>query len=370
MSKTVSRVAIGIGLGAGIFAAAMGAAISADHGKLTVVSWGGAFTKSQIEAYHRPFEAANPITINSVDYNGGIAEVKAQVDSGNVVWDVVDFEAVDALRACDEGLLELIDVAALPPAPDGTPATDDFVANAATQCWVATILFSTIVAYDENRFGDRPPTRIEDFFDLANFPGKRGLRRQNPKATLEMALMADGVAPEEVYAMLATPEGLARAFAKLDTIKDSVVWWEAGAQPAQLLADGEVVMTTAYNGRIFNAMAMDAKPFRILWDGQIQELDVLSVVKGAPNRDAAMDFIRFATSTGPLAAQASWIAYAPARNSSLPLVGNHAERGFPMLPHMPTAPENSTGRAIQIDNRWWADHQDDINERWSAWLAN
>lgn len=353
--------------GAATFAALTSAG-AADRGTLNVVSWGGAYTKSQIEAYHRPFEAANPVTINSIDYNGGIAEVKAQVDSGNVVWDVVDFEAADALRACDEGLLEPIDVAALPAAPDGTSAADDFVADAANECWVATIIFSTIVAYDADKYGANAPTKIEDFFDLENFPGKRGLRRQNPKATLEMALMADGVAPADVYAMLATEEGLARAFAKLDTIKDSVVWWEPGSQPAQLLADGEVVMTTAYNGRIFNAMAMDGKPFKILWDGQIQELDVYSIVKGAPNMEAAKAFLAFATSTGPLAAQASWIAYAPARRSSLPLVGNHAERGFPMMEHMPTA--NSDGRALMIDNRWWADHQDDINERWSAWLAN
>ena len=67
----------------------------------------------------------------------------------------------------------------------------------------------------------------------------------------------------------ATPEGVDRAFAKLDTIKDEVIWWEAGAQPPQLLADGEVVMTTAYNGRIFNAMIEENQPFELFWPNQI-----------------------------------------------------------------------------------------------------
>ncbi len=97
--------------------------------------------------------------------------------------------------------------------------------------------------------------------------------------------------------MLETDEGVDRAFAKLDTIKDSVVWWEAGAQPPQLLADGEVVMTTAYNGRIFNAAVGEGQPFEILWDGQILDFDLFVIPKGAPNLENAMKYITFATDT-------------------------------------------------------------------------
>ena len=122
--------------------------------------------------------------------------------------------------------------------------------------------------------------KITDFFDLAKFPGKRGLRK-DPKANLEMALAADGVAPADIYDVLGTPECVDRAFAKLGTIKVDTVWWEAGAQPPQLLADGEVAMTTAYNGRIFNAVAAEGKPFGIVWDSQIFDLDLsVSVING------------------------------------------------------------------------------------------
>jgi len=117
------------------------------------------------------------------------------------------------------------------------------------------------------------PDSIDDFFNTADFPGKRGLRK-SAKATLEMALMGDGVPASEVYDLLETDEGVDRAFAVLDRIKDDIVWWEAGAQPPQLLADGEVTMSTAYNGRIFNAAVGEGQPLEVMWDGQILDFDL------------------------------------------------------------------------------------------------
>lgn len=334
---------------------------------ITAVSWGGAYTQSQIKAYHEPFTAETGIKINSVDYNGGIAEVKAQVEAGQVNWDIVDVELSDAVRGCDEGLLETIDHSMLPPAPDGTPATDDFLPGTLHECAVANIVWSTIYAFDETTIGDNKPSKIADFFDTETWPGKRGMRK-GPKPNLEFALMADGVPAEEVYDVLSTPEGVDRAFAKLDTIKDDIVWWEAGAQPPQLLADGEVLMTTAYNGRIFNAVAAEDKPFTIVWDGQIWDLDLWAIPKGAPNKEAALKFLAYSTDTQRLADQAKYIAYGPARKSSAPLVGKFDGKDIEMGPHMPTAPNNLTN-AIQNDFEWWADNQDSLNERFNAWLA-
>ena len=238
-------------------------ATAVNAGEITVVSWGGAYTKSQIEAYHKPWIAKTKHSIKSEDYSGGIAEIKAQVEAGNVTWDIVDVELSDAIRACDEGLLETIDAATLPDGSNGKPASEDFIKGTLHECAVANIVWSTIYAYDKSKIADGPKT-MADFFDLEKFPGKRGLRK-GAKPNLEFALIADGVAAKDVYKILETPEGVDRAFAKLSSIKSSVVWWEAGAQPPQLLADGEVVMTTAYNGRIFNAVAGEDKPFEIVW---------------------------------------------------------------------------------------------------------
>lgn len=347
---------------------AMSATPASAAGQLTVVSWGGAYTKSQVEAYHKPFTKKTGTEILSENYSGGLAEIKAQVEAGSVKWDVVDVELSDAVRGCDEGLLEPIDPSILPPAPDGTPAEKDFIDGAITDCAVASIVWSTIYAYDKKQFKDGGPKTMADFFDLKKFPGKRGMRK-TPKANLEMALAADGVPPSEVYDVLSTDAGIDRAFAKLDTIKDSVVWWEAGAQPPQLLADGEVAMTTAYNGRIFNAIAAEGKAFEIVWDAQVFDMDLFVIVKGAPNKKAALDFIAFATDTQRLADQAEWISYGPARKSSEPLIGKHAEAGIEMGPHMPTAADNFK-TAIQNDFEFWADRQDELNNRFNSWLAN
>jgi len=350
-------------LGAGLLIGAT----SANAGDITVVSWGGAYTKSQVEAYHKPWIAKTGNGIKSEDYSGGIAEIKAQVEAGNVTWDIVDVELSDAIRACDDGLLEVIDASTLPAGANGKPATEDFMEGTLHECAVANIVWSTIFAYDKSKIANGP-TKIADFFDLAKFPGKRGMRK-GAKPNLEFALMADGVAAKDVYSVLSTPEGVDRAFAKLSSIKSSVVWWEAGAQPPQLLADGEVAMTTAYNGRIFNAVAKEDKPFEIVWDGQIWDLDLWVIPKGAKNKDLAMDFLKFSTATEQLAKQASYISYGPARMSSAPLVGKYDGKDIDMGPQMPTAPNNLTN-AVQNNFDFWADNADQLNERFNAWLAS
>ena len=340
-------------------------AAAASAGSITVVSWGGSYTKSQVEAYHKPWIAATGNQIVSEDYNGGLAEVKAQVEAGNVSWDLVDVELSDAIRGCDEGLLEEVDLSMLPDGADGSSAEDDFLEGALNDCAVANIVWSTIFAYDSSVTSG--VDSIDDLFNTADFPGKRGLRK-GAKANLEMALMADGVLAADVYDVLGTDEGVDRAFAKMDTIKDSVIWWESGAQPPQLLADGEVIMTTAYNGRIFNAAVAEGKAFEVVWDGQIMDFDLWVIPKGAPNKDLAMEFIAYSTGTQRLADQASWISYGPARKSSGALVGLYSDGKTEMAPHMPTAADNLTN-AIVNDFEFWADNADELNERFNAWLA-
>ncbi|MEH6774919.1 MAG: ABC transporter substrate-binding protein [Cereibacter changlensis] len=335
---------------------------------IAVLGWGGAYTVSQVEAYHKAFTAETGIKVISADTDNPATPIKAMVEAGNVSVDVASVDYADALRLCDEGLLEEIDPAILPPAPDGTPALDDFLPGAVTDCLVSTDVYSTVFAYDETKFPDTPPTTIADFFDLEKFPGKRGIRNA-PKGTLEMALMADGVAPADIYTVLGTPEGIDRAFAKLDTIKSQVVWWEAGAQPPQLLADGEVAMTVAWNGRIFSAAVSEGKPFKIVWDGQIYELEGWVIPKGAPNLEEALEFVKFTTATEPLAKAAEWISYGPPRRSSTPLVGLYQDGKTEMGPHLPTSEANMTN-ALASSYEFWVDHDTELNERFSSWLAS
>jgi putative spermidine/putrescine transport system substrate-binding protein len=344
-----------------------GLAFSASAQELTVMSWGGAYGEAQTEAHVKPWAAASGFAAKMTDSDNPATPVKAMVEAGNVTVDVVSIEYADAIRLCDEGMLEPIDIAALPAGADGTPAADDFLAGAVTECAVSTDIWSNVFAYDTSKITGTVPTTAADFFDLEKFPGKRGLKK-GPKAVLEFALIADGVPVGEVYNVLNTPEGVDRAFAKLDTIKSEVVWWEAGSQAPQLLADGEVAMTTAYNGRIFNAAIAESKPFEIVWDGQIYENEMYAIPKGAPNKDKALEFIAYATSTEGLRAQATYISYGPARKSALKEELVYKDGKTVMGPHLPTAPENM-GNALETSADFWVDRNAELNERFNAWLA-
>ena len=335
---------------------------------VTAVSWGGSYGRAVHMGVNLPFTQEQGVRVVVEDYNGGLAQIRAQVEVGNIQWDVVDLEIADAVRGCDDGLFEPVDIGALPPGADGTPAVDDFVPDAHTECGVGLLFWSTVYAYNTQVFkGGEAPTTMADFFDLEKFPGRRGMRRI-PQANLEFALIADGVPVEEVYATLSTPEGLDRAFAKLGTIKDQVVWWEAGAQPPQMLADGEVVMSTAYNGRIFNARMLEGQPFQIVWDGQLLDINVMGIVSGTSRMEEALSYVAFATSAESQARIGNRISYSPTRKSGAAMIGTHVLTGLEMAPHMPATPEN-VARSLRSDWRWWADHRDDLNERFSAWLA-
>ncbi len=335
---------------------------------ITLASWGGSYGRAVNEGINIPFTEKTGIGIEVMDYNGGLAQIRAQVQIDNIHWDVVDLEMADAIRGCDEGILEPIDINLLPPGPGRTPAVDDFVDGTITECGIGNVYYSTVYAYSEETISDIKPTKMADFFDLETFPGRRGMRRV-PQVNLEWALIADGVPLDHVYATLDTPDGVDRAFRKLETIKDAIVWWEAGAQPPQMLADGEVVMTTAYNGRIFNAQILENQPFVIIWHGQMLDIGQIGIVAGTPRLKEALEYIAYATSAEALSQIGRRISYSPVRASGMSLVTTHVAAGVDMETHLPASPAN-VQHALRYNAAWWVDHQDEMNERFSAWLAH
>jgi putative spermidine/putrescine transport system substrate-binding protein len=321
--------------------------------ELTITSWGGAYSESQRKAYYEPYMAAgNKIT--EAEYNGEVAKIKAMVEANAITWDVIDVDTATALQGCAEGALETIDWAKL-----GLDRAK-FIGAELMECAVPTIVYGTVFGYDSSKLAEGPTT-INDFFDLAKFPGKRGIQK-NPTVNLEWALIADGVDAKDVYTTLSTPEGVDRAFKKLDTIKSEIVFWEAGAQAPQLLADGQVVMTSAWNGRLQGAIDNDKKPFKIVWDHQGLDWDWWAITKGTPKIEEAYRFVTFASGVGPQAEQTKFIAYGPANKDAIPGIAPAT------LPNLPTAPDNLK-TAFNVDPQFWADHGDELKERFNAWLA-
>jgi putative spermidine/putrescine transport system substrate-binding protein len=332
--------------------------------RLTVVSWGADYGRAQAVAMFHPYTDKSGVDVVVANYGGGLKEISAQVGSGKIDWDVVDLELENAAKACRDGLLERLDGMELPPGANGRAAARDFVPGAIGPCWVGTAVYSQVIAYDKARFAADAPARPADFFDLAHFPGPRGLRDSGPKYNLELALIADGVPSWQVYSVLATKTGQDRAFAKLDSIKPQIVWWKKVAEPTALLAGGRVAMTTVLNSHVFS---VDVAPkIGTVWDGQLYQMDVFGIPKGDPRLKRALDFIRFATGTQALAAEARWLPYGPARLSAVRLVGRNPETNEEMAPHLPTAAPNFTD-ALAVDPDWWAAHGAALETRWAEW---
>lgn len=319
---------------------------------LTIISFGGASQKAQAKAYYEPFAKATKIGVVPGEYNGEQARIKAMVEAKNITWDVVEVESPELARGCEEGLYEKLDYSRI-------GERKDFVAKAVSDCGIGLFVWSTILAYNGDKLKTAPASWA-DFWDLQKFPGKRGMRK-GAKFTLEFALIADGVKPADVYQVLATKPGVERAFRKLDQIKPSIQWWEAGAQPPQLLASGDVVMTSAYNGRIAAAQK-EGKNLKIVWNENIYDVDSWAIPKGAAKRDDAYKFIQFASKAENQKVYAGEIPYGPTNSKAIVMID------AAVAADLPTSPANMKN-AVASNTQFWVEHGEDLEQRFNAWAA-
>jgi putative spermidine/putrescine transport system substrate-binding protein len=317
--------------------------------KLVIASYGGAYQDSQRKAYFDAFAKQFNVTIVEETHSGELAKIRAMVESGNVNWDVVDVETHMVFRGADLNLYEPIDYNVV----DKTK----LLPEAIHPNGVGTMYWSTVIAYNTQVFPpDKPrPTTWAEFWDIKKFPGPRCLRK-NPVSTLEFALLADGVKPENLY-----PLDVDRAFRSLDKIKDSVkVWWETGSQPPQLLANKDVVLSSVFSGRIA-AAAKEGQPLAFEWNQGMLDLDWWVIPRGTKNKDLAMKFIAFASSAQQQALQTNYIPYGPVNTEAFSLIPTAVR------PELPTNPENKSKQFV-VNAKWWAEHEKEIQERWEAWL--
>lgn len=320
---------------------------------LTVVSWGGALQEAQTKAFFDPFAKAKGVTVTQDSWSGELAKLRAMVDGGNVVWDVVDMDPQSAATACESGLLEKI-------GDEEAFKKLDLIAGALSECAVGSSTYATILAYDKKAYSTAPVS-TKDLFDLEKFPGKRAVRK-SPVDVLEIALLADGVPADQVYQKLGTPEGADQAFKKLDTIKSEIVWWEAGAQPAQMLKSGEVKMALAWNGRISDANTKENADLGIAWADQIRGFDMWTIPSGAKNADAARDFILSTLQPETNAALANYISYGPTTDAAAKLLAND------VAANLPSAQQNSKG-ALAQDGGFWGLNSETLGARFSTWVS-
>ena len=318
---------------------------SAGAADLTIASWGGAYQKAQSEALFAPAAKALGMDVQQTTYNG-MADVRLQVQTGAVTLDIVASGSGSAARAGAEGLLEPLDY--------GVIDVSHFYPTMKSRFCVGGDVFSNVFAWNTDKYGkDGQPTprTWADFWDVQKFPGKRAYRG-GVAGSLEPALMADGVPPDQVYAVLSSKGGIERAIAKIRELKPHIaVWWSSGAQHAQLMKDGEVDMATGWNGR-FDDIAKNGAKVRYSFDQGLLDYDCFAIPKGAPHKDAAMKFLAEISKPKYQAALTQFITYGPTNKDAYGegLISESVART------LPSSPANAALQ-IPLDIEWYEQHE-------------
>jgi putative spermidine/putrescine transport system substrate-binding protein len=306
--------------------------------ELTVVSFGGSFQEGQSKALFGPAAKALGIKIKEETYTS-IADLRLKVKAGAVTWDVVTSGSGSAARAGAEGILEKLDYKIID--------VSNFLPGMAQEYCVGGDVFSTVLAWNTKTYGDKGPQSWADFWDVKKFPGKRAYRKAVAGA-LEPALMADGVPPDKVYEVLSSPGGIERAIKKIKELKPHIaVWWASGAQHAQLMKDGEVDMTTGWNGR-FDVAAKDGAKVSYTFNQGLLDNDCYAIPKGAPNKDLAMKFLAEITKPQYQAEFTKYITYGPTNTKAYEI--GAIEESY--AKKLPSHPDNAK-KQVAIDLDWY-----------------
>lgn len=317
-------------------------------GEVRVISWGGALQDAQREAYFKPFEQICGIKV--VEAEGpDTSKIKAMVDSGNVEYDVVEVDRSDVIRMNKLGdYWSEIDYTNFDKA--NIPESYRYKYS------VDILPYGTVIGYRNDVFAEGP-TDQAGFWDTAKFAGPRTTESgaSGVQPFLEAAVLAAGAPKDKIY-----PIDIDAAFNKLGEIKGDVVkFWEAGAQPAQMLNDKEAVMAHLWSGRIY-AIQQSGAPVTTVWNQAMLATDVWASPKGS-NIENATKLMAFATLPISQARICMLIPYGFVNNAAAKLLP--PER----VNLLPTAPQYLDQMFIR-DISWWVDNTQAVSDRWNEWI--
>ena len=344
------KISIGLTLTASLLATT---ALAQDK-TVTIASWGGSYQEAQTKALFEPAAKATGIIVKEETY-GGMSDVRLQVTSGAVTFDIVASGSGSAARAGAEGLLEELDYSVI-------DVTTFYPALYSKHC-VGGDVFSTVYAWNTNTYGDAGPQSWADFWDVEKFPGSRAYRGKVAGA-LAPAMMADGVPMDKVWEELDSEEGILRAINKVRELKPHItVFWSSGAQHAQLMKDGEVDMTTGWNGRFDNAKK-DGGKVAYSFNQALLDYDCFAIPKGAPNKDTAMMFLNEISKAEYQDDLPKYITYGPTNKAAYDTGQITAE----MAAMLPSSPENAALQ-LPVSLEWYAKWETIADEMYQEMLT-
>jgi putative spermidine/putrescine transport system substrate-binding protein len=341
-------------MGFTLISAFLTTAATAQEKTVTIASWGGSYQEAQSKALFEPASENTGIAVKQETY-GGMSDVRLQVTSGAVSFDIVASGSGSAARAGAEGLLEPLDYSLID--------VSTFYPTLKSEFCVGGDVFSTVYAWSTDTYVDQEPQSWADFWDVEKFPGKRAYRAKVAGA-LEPAIMADGVAPEDVYSVLDSEDGIERALNKIRELKTHIdVFWSSGAQHAQLMKDGEVDMTTGWNGRFDNA-AKDGAQVKYSFKQALLDYDCFAIPKGAPNKDVAMEFLAEISKAEYQDDLPKYITYGPTNKAAY----ETGEIDATTAAMLPSSPDNAALQ-LPVSLEWYAKWESIAEEMYQEMLT-
>ncbi|TRW47574.1 ABC transporter substrate-binding protein [Georgenia yuyongxinii] len=306
---------------------------------------GGSYQEAQTVAFIEPFQEETGITV-AQDQPYSLAKVKTMVESGRTTWDVMEVDPYLAMGENCGKYFEVLDLEKI----DTTGVEPELI----TECSMPDMKSAYLFVYNKDTYPEAP-TSWMDFFDVEKFPGTRGIMDYPDQGALEIALIADGVAPEDLY-----PLDIDRALAKLDTIRDTTTYLTTGAEQQEALESGAVDMMLSWPGRAYGA-AQNGANLGTVWNQAMLYWDGMAIPKGSTNLDAAHQFISFSIAAGPQATLTENTAYAPINTDAKPEVDPLKEQFLPL--------GQDGGTAFLRDMGYWAEHMDEAVNEWTAWTT-
>lgn len=313
---------------------------------LIVATTEGDYQDAQEVAIFEPFERLTGATIEVEQIN--LDSLRNQVETAEVEWSLCNLATEEIFPLANSGTLDEIDYAIVD--------TSNIYHPAIMEHGIGSSVYSTLLSYSDVEPGAiARPQNWEDFWNTTDWPGFRGLRN-SPETTLEFALLAAGVPMDQLY-----PLDVDLGFRKLDEIRESIIlWWEQGAQPAQMLASQDLQMSSIWNNRIEKISSAD-NPVLIQWNQGALSGESWAVPNGAPEREAAMDLINFAIRPETSAAFSLLFPFGPVNSLAFNLIPDEIARTLPTY-------RDHLEVQFSIDYDWWFIHRQSVQLRFDEWL--
>lgn len=315
--------------------------------QLTFVSYGkGAYQNSQEAAWLKPFQESKGVSVN-IDGPSDNAKLQAMVEAGKVTWDVMDTDAIMPRQHCGT-LLEKIAIS--------EDLRSSFPPKTLSDCGVPDAFFALEFMYNTKSYGDNPPTNLADFFDREKFPGKRVIFAKDPTiGTLESALIADGVAPDALY-----PLDVDRALGAYERIRSDLTFAQTYGQQQQVMVDNQADMALVVSARAYSVLKAGGTQWKTVWDKMPVTWDTLVIPKGAPNQDAALKLIEFASQPDQSSKFAELAGVGAANTAAKPHLDDLAKQ-------VDALDGSQDANLVYVDADWWTQNFENVVQRWSTW---